>query len=124
MMINKIQSAHWSLDPNGDIYQDLKDIEESFANIFRTEIGSDILRPDFGCNWHQYIDYPVDEVPIHIIREMMIASKKWEPRVEITLINPRVDIEHVTLRITYKLKDAIAGSLKGIKHIATIGAGS
>lgn len=119
-----IQSAHYSFAPSGEIITDLEDIDHSLSNVFNTEIGSDILHHNFGCNWIQHIDKPIDMATIYIIRELMIASRKWEPRVEIIKIDPRIDssihIGQVFFHTRYHLNPKIAGELRGYEHQTTI----
>lgn len=116
-----IQSQHWSLCNTSDgVVKDLADIEQSLDNIWNTEIGSDILRPDFGCNWMQYIDYPIDEAPLLIIRELMLAATKWETRIVVKQITCQTHNEQIFFRTHYQLNDKIAGNLRGIEYTAEI----
>lgn len=107
-------SAHWSIAPTDGVLSDLADINQSLNNIFRTEIGSDPTRPDFGSDWHQYIDTPTDELPIHVAREITLALKKWEPRVIVDSIAHVVKGvgEHVVCRVNYRLSPDVSGQLK------------
>lgn len=116
-----VQSQHWSLCNTSDgVVKDLVDIEQSLQNIWDTEIGSDPLRPDFGCAWTQYIDYPIDEAPLLITRELILAAQKWEPRVKVKRVVYMTENEHIFFRTYYQLSDEIAGDLKGIEYTASI----
>lgn len=104
-----VQSAHWSFDRNGEIITDLADISQSLENLWRTPKGSDILRPDYGCELWQYIDYPVDLAALYMIRELVLATRKWEPRVIIQRITPDIEISHIRFKTQYSLIPSIAG---------------
>lgn len=110
-----LYTAHWSLNPDSDgVVTDLDDINQSLHNIFITEEGSDPLRPDFGGGWHSYIDYPTDELPIHLVREFTLAIKKWEPRIVLGSISNIVKGigQHVVCTIQYRIRPEIAGQFK------------
>lgn len=104
-----IRSAHWSFDREGEIVTDLADIAQSLDNLWNTPVGSDILRPNYGCEWWKYIDYPVDLAALYMIRELILATNRWEPRVMIQRITPSIDLSHIKFHTQYQLKPHIAG---------------
>ena len=108
-------TAHWSLASEGTgIITDIADINQSLNNIFTTEEGSDPTRPDFCGGWQTYIDYPSDELPIHLVREYTLAVRKWEPRVILESITNVVKGvgHHVVCTIQYRIRPEIAGQFK------------
>lgn len=105
-------TQHWSISPSDGVVTDIDDINQAIHNIFITEIGSDVLRPDFGGNWQQYIDYPTDELMVYLVRELTLSIKKWEPRVIVDLISPIAEAEHLRCTVRYFIRPEIAGQFK------------
>lgn len=108
-------TAHWSIAlKDVDIIVDVDDINQALNNIFTTEQNSDPLRPDFCGGWHPYIDYPSDELPLHLVRELTLAINKWEPRVILESINNIVRGvgQEVTCSVRYRIRPEIAGQFK------------
>lgn len=80
------------------------DIHQCILTILNTPKGSAALYPTFGSDIYKYVDYPVDVVTPHVVRETILALEEWEPR--ITLNDVKVsflDEKHLTLQITWQL---------------------
>lgn len=78
---NPIQSTHWQLAPDTDtksVVEGIDDIHLCIANILNTLKGTDILRPEFGSDHFQYIDYPYDEAVPNFVREITQALQRWK----------------------------------------------
>lgn len=108
-----ITSADWSLKLGaiGQVVQGVADVDQCVAIILTTPLGSDPLRPTFGCDIWQYIDHPISESLPAIVRELTAALTLWEPR--ITLVNvsaaPVLDSTtqsgaHLSVSVTWQLK--------------------
>jgi uncharacterized protein len=104
-----ITAAHWqpALGSPGEIVQGLRDIDQAIRIILATPRGSDPHRPEFGSNLHLYIDWPVNRVVPHLVREAVDAIRQWEPRVSVVTVRAVVETEHVTLRVVWKIADGV-----------------
>jgi phage baseplate assembly protein W len=90
-----IQSADWSLmlDSSsvsqaaaaglGKVVQGVADVNQCIAIILGTAKGADPLRPTFGADIWQYIDYPIQAAIPAIAREITEAITLWEPRIRL-----------------------------------------
>ena len=90
-----IQSADWSLmlDSSsqgqavaaglGNVVQGVADVNQCIAIILGTPKGADPLRPTFGADLWQYIDYPIQAAIPAIAREITEAITLWEPRIRL-----------------------------------------
>jgi hypothetical protein len=107
-----ITSADWSLKLGaiGQVVQGVADVDQCVAIILTTPLGSDPLRPTFGCDIWRYIDHPMSESLPAIVRELTAALTLWEPR--ITLVNvtavPVLDTTtqsgaHLNVSVTWQL---------------------
>src|ERR1700758_1609230 len=93
--LDDITSADWSLmldssSPTqmsgsgiGNVVQGVADINQCIGIILATPKGSDPLRPTFACDLWQWIDAPVNIARPNLVREIVEAITKWEPRVRV-----------------------------------------
>ena len=109
MNTNPIHSTHWQLAPNlnKQAVQGIDDIHQCIANILNTLKGTDILRPEFGSDHFQYIDQPEDGAQPNMVREITLALKKWEPRIEVDHIDINGQAPHFELTIYWALVDEV-----------------
>lgn len=106
--LSNIKSLHWQPALNGDgIVELIDDIDQSIRIILKTPKGSDLLRPTFGSDAFQYIDYPVNLVVPYLVRETFQAIQKWETRCTPVKVIPDIDGSHIALRIQWKLSDDV-----------------
>jgi phage baseplate assembly protein W len=84
------------------------DIEESIRLILSTAKGERRMRPNFGCDIHTLIFAPNNAttwgLANHYVEE---ALGWWEPRIEVTEIDPRPDPEdssRLLIHIKYRVK--------------------
>jgi phage baseplate assembly protein W len=95
-----------------DIATDLADIGQSLHVIATTPFGADPLRPDFGCDMWRYIDWPVNRAIPHVVRELTAAWRKWEPRIAVVRIVPRiVDGSWLVARLFFTIAAGLEQSL-------------
>jgi Bacteriophage baseplate protein W len=115
-----ITSADWSLALDqpampgsglGGVVQGVADVNQCIQIILTTPQGSDPLRPTFGADLWQYIDYPINSAIPAIVREITQAITLWEPRVTLLSVTatPVVDGTtqsgaHLDIAITWQLK--------------------
>jgi len=90
------------------VSQHERDIEESIRIILGTAKGERRMRPDFGCDIHHLIFAPNNAttwgLAAHYVEE---ALSWWEPRIEVTEIDPRPDPEDASrllINIQYQIK--------------------
>lgn len=114
-----IQARDWSMmldssAPNpragaglGNAVQALADIAQCIIIIVTTPKGSDPLRPDFATNIFSFIDRPITLMLPHLVREVVTAINRYEPRCTILSISaqPLADEQgaHVAVTITWRL---------------------
>lgn len=121
-----ITSADWSLALDtpgmpgsgiGHVVQGVADVQQCIQIILTTPKGSDPLRPTFGTDIWQYIDYPIISATPAIAREVTEAITLWEPRVQVLSVasSPVVDGTtqsgaHLNVTVTWQLKLTSKGS--------------
>ncbi|NLR73592.1 GPW/gp25 family protein [Leeia aquatica] len=101
-------SLHWQPAlGHFDLVEAEADIAQAIHIILRTPKGSDPHRPDFGSNLHLYVDYPVNQVRPHLVREAVEAIRQWEPRCELVRVHPETDASHITMRVQWRLAGGV-----------------
>lgn len=97
-----ITARDWqlALGQPGQAVTGLADIAQCLRVILTTPTGSDPLRPAFGSNLWQYVDWPIDQASPHIVRECHDAVGMWEPRVSLTCVQVRRGAEPQHLMVT------------------------
>uniref|UniRef100_UPI000469C759 GPW/gp25 family protein n=1 Tax=Pseudomonas sp. PH1b TaxID=1397282 RepID=UPI000469C759 len=60
-------------------------------------------RPEFGSNIHLYIDWPVNRVTPHLVREAVDSIRQWEPRVSVVQVQVTIEGSQVTLRVQWRV---------------------
>lgn len=105
-----ITAAHWqpTLGTSGDVVEGLRDIDQAIRIILTTPRGSDAHRPEFGSLLHLYIDWPVNRVTPHLVREAVDAIRRWEPRISVVQVQVMIDGSQITLRVQWRVADGIA----------------
>jgi phage baseplate assembly protein W len=67
-------------------------IRESIWIILGTAKGERTMRPDFGCDIHEFVFAPINEATVTMIRDAVEeALILWEPRIEV--LSVEVDAE-------------------------------
>ncbi|MGY1949450.1 GPW/gp25 family protein [Pseudomonas pergaminensis] len=104
-----ITAAHWqpALGTSGEVVEGLRDIDQAIRIILTTPKGSDAHRPEFGSDLHLYIDWPTNRVTPHLVREAVDAIRRWETRVSVVQVQVSIDVEHVTVRVQWRVADGI-----------------
>jgi phage baseplate assembly protein W len=125
IILDDIQSVDWSLmldsssttqmsgEGIGGVVQGIDDINQCIGIILTTPKGSDPLRPAFACDLWQLIDAPVTVARPALVREIVEAITKWEPRVRVLSVlitgSAPAAPSQLTIRIVWQLKVDIAG---------------
>jgi len=104
-------AAHWqpALLREGELVEGIHDIDQAIGIILSTPPGADAHRPTFGCRIHDYIDWPITRARPHLVREIVAALNRWEPRMRLqsVQIEPASAPEHVTIRIRWNAADGV-----------------
>lgn len=113
MNTNLILSTHWQLAPalNEQAVQGIDDIHQCIANILNTLKGTDILRPEFGSDHFQYIDQPEDIALPNMVREITLALKHWENRIQVESVQISGQAPHFELLINWLPVDEVYRAL-------------
>jgi phage baseplate assembly protein W len=131
IVLSDIQSADWSLmlDANsaassaqnatvagsglGNVVQGIADINQCLGIILSTPQGSDPLRPTFACDLWKWIDAPITIARPAIVREIVQAVLKWEPRVRLlrVLVNLVAGtLQNLEIQMLWQLKVDVPGA--------------
>lgn len=104
-----ITAAHWqpALGTSGEVVEGLRDIDQAVRIILTTPRGSDAHRPEFGSLLHLYIDWPVNRVTPHLVRETVDALRRWETRISVVQVQVIIDGSQITLRVQWSVADGI-----------------
>lgn len=103
--IQDIRAVHWQpkLSADGQVVEGLDDIAQCISIILTTPKGSDPHRPEFGSDCWKYIDWPVDQAAPHLVREVVLAIERWEPRAVLIRVVPVVANARLTLQVVWRL---------------------
>lgn len=104
-----ITAAHWqpALGTSGEVVEGLRDIDQSIRIILTTPKGSDAHRPDFGSNLHLYIDWPVNRVTPHLVRETVDALRRWETRISVVQVQVQIEESQIRVRVQWRVADGV-----------------
>lgn len=105
-----ITAAHWqpALGTSGEVVEGLRDIDQSIRIILTTPKGADAHRPDFGSDLHLYIDWPVNRVTPHLVRETVDALRRWETRISIVQVRVVIEGAQIKVRVQWRVADGVA----------------
>jgi uncharacterized protein len=119
-----ITSADWSLmldssSPTGlpgsglgNVVQGIADINQCLTIILLTPLGSNPLRPTFGCDLLNWIDQPATTATPGLVAAIVLAITQWESRVQLlsVVITPGAFLGQLIIAITWQVAvSAIAG---------------
>lgn len=83
-------------------------IEQSIWLILATARGERPMRPEFGCNLHDYVFAPADATTAGLIaRDVHQALRRWEPRIEVRSVEVEPDPDDpavLTISIAYTIR--------------------
>lgn len=99
---NTITAADWSMQLGaiGGVVEGADDVAQCVRVILATPRGSVPLNPDFGCDAWAYLDGPMTEARPRIVRAVIDAVERWEPRAELLSVAAELDpAEGASLRI-------------------------
>ncbi|MGU3349974.1 GPW/gp25 family protein [Pseudomonas monsensis] len=105
-----ITATHWqpALGTSGEVVEGLRDIDQSIRIILTTPKGADAHRPDFGSDLHLYIDWPVNRVTPHLVRETVDALRRWETRISVVQVKVQIEGAQIRVRVQWRVADGVA----------------
>ena len=105
MSVLSFDYSHWQIAGSNqdDPVCGVDDINLCIENILITRKGTDILRPQFGCNHFDYIDQPSDVAIPNMVREIYSALVEWEKRIVIEKVQIFGEAPHFELTVFYHL---------------------
>lgn len=122
--LQDITSADWSLcldssTPSemsgsgiGQVVQGIADINQCIGIILATPKGSDPLRPTFACDLWRWIDSPITVARPNLVREIVEAISRWEPRVRVISVVINLiagTLSNLLIEIVWQLRVDITG---------------
>lgn len=120
--LDDITSADWSLmldssNPRGlpgsgigKVVQGVADVNQCIGIILTTPLGSDPLRPAFGCDLLRWLDRPVSVATPGLVAAVVAALTAWEPRIRLLSATVRLNgLSQLVIAITWQLKIDTAG---------------
>lgn len=104
--LSDIKAKNWTLsvDAQGEIVEGLNEISQCIFIIIKTQIGSDPLRPSFGCEIFKYIDRPVNEAIPKMITSIVSSLNIWETRIDVTKVTYAINLGATEFTIEWKEK--------------------
>lgn len=105
-----ITATHWqpALGTSGEVVEGLRDIDQAIRIILTTPKGSDAHRPEFGSDLHLYLDWPVNRVTPHLVREAVDAIRRWETRVSVIQVLVLIEDSLIVVRVQWRVADGVA----------------
>ena len=90
------------------------DIEEAIRIILGTAKGERIMRPEFGCEIHEYVFSTIDTTTLNLIETSVEeALTRWEPRIDVRSVEAsreRIDVGELAINVNYRVRDTNARS--------------
>jgi hypothetical protein len=82
-----------------------EDIKEACRIILGTALGERAMRPDFGCALYDLVFDPSDaSLAGKIEFYVENALKRWEPRIEVKMVEARLSEEKVLVDVSYVIR--------------------
>ena len=74
--------------------------------------GSDPHRPTFGCDIWRHLDAPIDHARPRIVRDVIYAIDRWEPRVRAVKVSvEQTDSAQLAVTVQWRLEGEASGQL-------------
>lgn len=113
--MSDITGRRWAFPPHlGDrnhfvLTQDDAAIRQSIYVIIYTVPGERVMRPEFGCQIHDLVFWPINSSTAALAeRYVREALERWEPRITLETVEVSLgdyDRGELVINIAYKLKD-------------------
>lgn len=99
-------------DNKGDIELsgEERDVEESIRIILGTAKGERVMRPEFGCDIHDYVFASVNATTLALIEtSVREALLRWEPRIAVQSVevsSDRTERGRLEIEIDYRIESS------------------
>lgn len=93
-----------SLQGEGQIVQGIDHINQCINIVVLTRLGSDPLRPEFGCAACDKIDQPLSQSGTAIIKDVKDAINNFIPEIVVNKVEPAAAVAALTINITWSFK--------------------
>jgi len=91
----------------GYLLDEKNHILQSITDILTTQIGSRVMRRDYGSMLAEFIDSPnTASTHLQIISSVVMALSQFEPRINIIQANLEASQNNLTLHLTFTLKNS------------------
>lgn len=91
----------------GEVVSGADDVHQCIHVILATPQGSQPHRPTFGSLLHLYIDHPIDSARAHVVREVVLALLRWEPRIWVLHVQVLAqEVAHLVLQVQWAFRHA------------------
>ncbi len=103
----------------GEPLDGLDHLRQSIWDILTTRRGERIMRPEYGSNFQEFVDRPVNPMfLLDLYYECVVAIHRWEPRARVVRISadaywPNI----VTLELTVRVDGITTVVLGGVQVI-------
>lgn len=109
--VDEIAAAEWSprLGALGAVVQGAEDVEQCIRIILATPRGTVPHRPELGCDLWRYLDLPAERARPFVVREVVDALERWEPRAELVGVAAHTDPANaaaLVVEVTYRVRGA------------------
>lgn len=95
-------------DKYAQLVTDEADINQCLTILFNTPVGSQPLRPLFGCNLNRYLDYPLSLMRPNMVREIVQAVRLFEPRIRLVRVSvDAVADAQILCSVEWRYTDAV-----------------
>jgi uncharacterized protein len=88
--------------------RDAQDIEEAIRVVVGTARGERPMRPEFGCDIHDYVFETIDAYTLgRLDRAIRRALERWEPRidvVDVVIDTSEADLGRLPIEIVYSIR--------------------
>lgn len=100
--VEDITTKTWSIKAAslGDIVADIEDIKQCVALIVFTRKRTVPGKPEFGCDWYNFIDYPITSAGALMVREIRNAVTRWETRAAISDLQYQIVDSNLRILLT------------------------
>lgn len=103
-LLENISSANWqlSLTNKGQIVQGADEIAQQIDLLLSTAVGSDPLRPLYGCDFSPHIDERMTVALPLLVDAIIRATERWLPNITIASITAAPGLSTIALRVTWR----------------------
>jgi phage baseplate assembly protein W len=109
MEVTDVKSSLFSvsLAKVGDIVEGIAHINQCINILLKTRLGSDPLRPEFGCSIFQRFDKPINEVRSLLVNDVKKAIDLFIPEITVVKITSDATLGELVVNIQWAFKNTV-----------------